>query len=137
MAERVGEWLWRRPDWLKVFKEMGRLEVGREEWRGRRVSAGEGMRSRPKWRAGFRRKSQASLEGQERESWYPQHRAPCSLGQALIFPGKVTRKAICRSYRSVAQKLKRVEQVWWLSQEGEQTSSVFWSLRLRLVVALR
>lgn len=70
------------------------------------------MRSWPKWRAGLGREIRLPWKdrrGKEKGN----NTGPCSLGQALIFPGKGTGKAIGRSHRSVGRRLRRVDEVGW------------------------
>ena len=94
-------------DWLKVFKEREDLNmlVGIEEGRG--IPAGERHVVQPKWRAGFGKKT-LGFPGRRGKGKLGIHNTEaCSLGQshweAIIFPGKVTDKAIRRSDRLVSR----------------------------------
>lgn len=113
----VGERLWRRPDWLKVFQERGDLKmlVGSGEEVGSQQR--EGMQPRLKRRVGSGRKTQGFPGRTGKEKLVSTTQGPVAWAspqwEALIFPGKMIAEAICRSDGSVGQRLKRVEKVWW------------------------
>lgn len=104
----------------------------------------EGVQPRLKRRAGSGRKTQGFPGRTGKEKLVSTTQGPVAWAspqwEALIFPGKMIAEAICRSDRSVGQRLKRVEKVWWgggwLSHQGEQSFLVSWSLRVSLAVAL-